>query len=187
MRADSIQLSAPVSEEEARRLKAGDRVLISGTIFTARDAAHRRLAELMELDKELPLELAGQIIYYVGPTPASPGRATGSAGPTTSSRMDRYTPALLERGVRVLIGKGERNEEVADALKKQGAVYLAAVGGAGALLAQKITAAEPVAWPELGTEAIFRMEVTELQAIVVLDARGGNLYQAGRRQFRRQT
>ncbi|MFA5809946.1 MAG: FumA C-terminus/TtdB family hydratase beta subunit, partial [Thermoleophilia bacterium] len=153
------RLTPPLDEADVRELKAGDRVLITGTIYTARDAAHRRMAELIGQGKDLPVELEGQVIYYVGPTPASPGRATGSAGPTTSSRVDRYTPALLSRGPRALIGKGDRSDEVSAALRERGAVYLAAVGGAGAMLAQCIKVAEPVAWAELGTEAVYRMEV----------------------------
>ena len=178
-------ISPPLSEEEARSLEAGTRVLITGTVYTARDAAHRRLVELLERGGEPPFGLAGQIIYYVGPTPASPGRATGSAGPTTSSRVDRFTPALLARGVRAVIGKGDRSPEVAAALGEFGAVYLAAVGGAGALLAEKIRSSEVVAWPELGTEAVHRFEVVDFPAIVVMDAHGGNLYESGRRRFRR--
>lgn len=181
-----ISLTAPLSLEKTRSLVAGDKVLITGTIYTARDAAHRRLIELIEKGGELPFELTGQIIYYVGPTPASPGRATGSAGPTTSSRVDRYTPQLLARGLRAVIGKGDRSPEVARALQAHGAVYLAAVGGAGALLAERIRVAEVVAWPELGTEAIHRFEVSDFPAIVVLDAQGGNLYASGRKKYRRQ-
>jgi fumarate hydratase subunit beta len=180
------KLIPPLDDSVVRELKAGDRVLITGTIYTARDAAHRRMVDLIEQNKDLPVELAGQIIYYVGPTPASPGRATGSAGPTTSSRMDRYTPAILSRGARALIGKGDRSDEVGEALREHGAVYLAAVGGAGALLAQSIKAAEPVAWPELGAEAIYRMEVEDFPAIVVIDSHGGNLYSEGRGSYRRQ-
>ena len=184
--AKPISLTAPLSLEKTRSLIAGDRVLITGTIYTARDAAHRRLIELIEKGGELPFELTGQIIYYVGPTPASPGRATGSAGPTTSSRMDRYTPRLLARGLRAVIGKGDRSPEVAAALQEHGAVYLAAVGGAGALLAERIRVAEVVAWPELGTEAVHRFEVSDFPAIVVMDAQGGNLYESGRKKYRRR-
>ena len=180
------KIHPPVSEDEARSLEAGTKVLITGTVYTARDAAHRRLVEMIERGEDLPIDLGGQIIYYVGPTPASPGKPTGSAGPTTSSRVDRYTPGLLARGVRVLIGKGDRSPEVAAALQKHGAVYLAAVGGAGALLAGRIRNAEVVAWPELGTEAIHRFEVVDFPAIVVMDVHGGNLYKSGRKQFRRR-
>lgn len=180
------RLTPPLAEADVRELNAGDRVLITGTIYTARDAAHRRMAELIGQGQDLPVELKGQVIYYVGPTPASPGRATGSAGPTTSSRVDRYTPALLSRGPRVLIGKGDRSDEVSTALREHGAVYLAAVGGAGAVLAQCIKVAEPVAWAELGTEAVYRMVVEDFPAIVVIDTHGRNLYSEGRSRFRRQ-
>lgn len=181
-----IILKTPLNEETVRTLKAGDRVLITGSILTARDAAHRRMIELIERREALPVELQGQALYYVGPTPASPGRATGSAGPTTSSRVDRYTPSLLALGLRAVIGKGDRSTEVAAALREYGAVYLAAVGGAGALLAEKVVAAEVVAWPELGPEAIHRFEVIEFPAIVVLDAHGGDLYATGRDRYSRR-
>lgn len=181
-----IILTPPVDPGTVSALKAGDRILITGSIYTARDAAHRRMIELIERGEALPVELEGAVLYYVGPTPASPGRPTGSAGPTTSSRVDRYTPELLARGLRVVIGKGDRSQEVADALQEHGAVYLAAVGGAGALLAGSVAAAEVIAWPELGTEAIHRFEVNAFPAIVVMDAHGGNLYQSGRARYRRR-
>jgi fumarate hydratase subunit beta len=180
-------LTPPIDAEAARALKAGDRVLITGSIFTARDAAHRRMIELIDQGESLPVELEDAVLYYVGPTPASPGRPTGSAGPTTSSRVDRYTPALLARGLRAMIGKGDRSPEVAAALQKHGAVYLAAVGGAGALLAKRVAEAEVVAWPELGTEAVHRFEVIEFPAIVVMDAHGGNLYATGRARYRHRS
>lgn len=178
-------LNPPIDSGIVRALRAGDRILITGSILTARDAAHRRMIELIEKGEDLPVELDGAVLYYVGPTPASPGRATGSAGPTTSSRVDRYTPALLARGLRAVIGKGDRSPEVAAALQEHGAVYLAAVGGAGALLAERVVASEVVAWPELGTEAVHRFEVDEFPAIVVIDAHGGNLYETGRARYRR--
>ena len=168
------------------KLRAGDRVLIDGIIYTARDAAHAKLVQLIESGGELPLDLEGQVIYYTGPTPASPGRATGSAGPTTSMRMDRHTPAILSLGVKVLIGKGRRGEEVAAALKQHGAVYLAAVGGAGALLGQRILKAEPVAYAELGPEAIYRLQVESFPAVVAMDTQGGDIYRQGRARYRRQ-
>ncbi len=183
---DPVKISPPVSEEKTRALRAGDKVLITGVIYTARDAAHRRLIELIEQGEELPLPLEGQIVYYVGPTPASPGKATGSAGPTTSSRVDPYTPQLLAQGLRVMIGKGDRSPEVALALSEYGAVYLAAVGGAGALLARKITSGVIAAWPELGPEAIYRFEVCDFPATVVMDSAGGNLYATGRAAYKRQ-
>ncbi|MBI5869538.1 MAG: fumarate hydratase C-terminal domain-containing protein [Actinobacteria bacterium] len=181
-----IILTPPVDPGTVSTLKAGDRILITGSIYTARDAAHRRMIELIERGETLPVELEGAVLYYVGPTPSSPGRPTGSAGPTTSSRVDRYTPELLARGLRVVIGKGDRSPEVAAALQEHGAVYLAAVGGAGALLAERVASAEVVAWPELGTEAIHHFEVNGFPAIVVMDAHGGNLYQSGRARYRRQ-
>ncbi|MHB0914224.1 MAG: Fe-S-containing hydro-lyase [Thermoleophilia bacterium] len=179
-------LTPPLTDADVVDLRAGDAVTISGVIYTARDAAHRRLVEMIDRGEELPVELAGQVIYYTGPTPASPGRATGSAGPTTSSRMDRYTPRLLSAcGVKALVGKGDRAEEVVRALVDNRAVYLAAVGGAGALLAETIVAAEVVAWPELGTEAIHRLEVREFPAIVAIDAEGSSIYHTGRKPYRR--
>ncbi len=182
----TVNLNPPLSAGDIADLKAGDEVLITGIIYTARDAAHQKLAELIEQQQDLPLELEGQVIYYVGPTPPSPGRAVGSAGPTTSSRMDSYTPAILSKGVRATIGKGERSEEVIAALRSHSAVYLAAVGGAGALLAEKIVAASPAAYPELGPEAIYRFEVKDFPAVVVIDSHGGNLYNSGRKRYRQQ-
>lgn len=171
-----VKLMAPLATANVEALAVGDRVLLYGTIYTARDVAHRRLVELLQRGEDLPVALEGQIIYYVGPTPPAGGRPAGSAGPTTSSRMDPFTPALLGTGVRVLIGKGDRGEEVVEALKQHQAVYLAAVGGAGALLAKCIKSAEVVAWPELGTEAVYRLEVEEFPAVVAIDTQGGNIY-----------
>lgn len=182
----AVKLTTPLAEADVIGLRAGDRVLISGTIYTARDVAHRRLVALIEKGEDLPLKLEGQLIYYTGPTPATRGRATGAAGPTTSSRMDRFTPALLAGGVMAVMGKGERSKAVAAALREHGAVYLAAVGGAGAMLAERILRAEVVAYPELGTEAIHRFEVMDFPAIVAIDSRGGNIYESGRAQYRRQ-
>jgi len=179
------KITPPVSEADARALRAGDEVLITGVIYTARDAAHKRLVEAIDHGEELPFDLEGQIVYYVGPTPASPGRAVGSAGPTTSSRVDHLTLPLLAQGLRVMIGKGDREPEVAAALAEHGGAYLAAVGGAGALLAERIESAEVVAWPELGTEAVHRLEVVDFPATVVMDAHGGNLYVSGRARYRR--
>jgi fumarate hydratase subunit beta len=177
------QLAPPLVDSDIAGLNVGDSVSISGVIYTARDAAHRRLDALLEAGEQLPVELAGQIIYYTGPTPASPGRATGSAGPTTSSRMDQYTPRLLAAtGVKALIGKGDRSDEVVAALRENSAVYLAAVGGAGALLAERIISAEVAAWPELGTEAIHRLEVKEFPVLVAIDSRGSSIYGAGRQK-----
>lgn len=181
----AFTLTPPLSLADTEALRAGDRVMIDGIIYTARDAAHRKLLQLVEEGGEPPINLEGQIIYYTGPTPASPGRATGSAGPTTSLRMDRYTPAILELGVRAIIGKGSRGAEVAAALKRHGAVYLAAIGGAGALLGERILESEPVAYEELGTEAIHRMRVESFPVIVAMDRYGGDVYKQGRERYRR--
>ncbi len=168
-----------------RRLRAGDRVLFSGWIYTARDAAHRRLVEAMRAGEPLPLDLRGQVIYYVGPSPAPPGRPVGAAGPTTAGRMDPYTPALLSLGVKGIIGKGRRSEEVRRALIAHGAVYCAAVGGAGALLSRRIRRAEPVLYEELGPEAVYLLEVEGFPAIVVNDILGNDLYEEGIARYRR--
>ncbi len=178
-----VILEPPLSAEEVGALKAGDRVLLRGIIYTARDAAHGRLVALLEEGKQPPVDLVGQVIYYTGPTPPSPGRPTGAAGPTTSIRMDRYTPAILSLGVRAVMGKGERGEEMAEALSEHGAVYLAALGGAGALLARSIVSAEQVAYPDLGTEAIHRLEVKDFPAIVAMDSHGGDLFREGRKRY----
>ncbi len=170
-------LEAPVSTEQARRLVAGDTVSINGVIYTARDAAHKRLIELVKKGEPLPINVRGQMIYYVGPAPARPGQAVGSAGPTTSGRMDAYTPQLLELGLKVMIGKGQRSAEVIEAMKRHGAVYLAAVGGAAALISKRIKKAEVVAYEDLGPEAIHEFHVEDFPAIVVIDSYGTNLYE----------
>ncbi len=180
------KIKAPLSDEDILELKAGDNVLISGVIYTARDAAHKKLIELLDKKKALPLDLKGQIIYYVGPTPAKPGQVIGSAGPTTSGRMDAYTPRMLEKGMKACIGKGFRNQAVKEALQKYKGIYLAAVGGAGALLSKKIKKSEVVAYPELGAEAIHRLEVEDFPATVVNDAYGKDLYLEGARAYARQ-
>jgi len=182
---EPIKITAPFSEEDVMRLHAGDKVLISGVIYTARDAAHKRLMELIYVGKPLPLELKGQVIYYVGPTPAKPGQVIGSAGPTTSGRMDAYTPTLLSLGLRGMIGKGGRNKEVLEAMKKHKAVYFAAVGGAAALIARSIKKADIVAYEDLGAEAIRRLEVVDFPAIVVNDAHGGDLFKQGVEKYRK--
>lgn len=169
-------IEAPMKKEMAKELKAGDYVYISGTIYTARDAAHKRIYETILAGGTPPLHLENEVIYYLGPTPAREGRIIGSAGPTTSSRMDKYTPLLLEHGLTGMIGKGRRSPEVAEAMKRHQAVYFAAVGGAGALLSKCIRAAEVIAYEDLGTEAIRRLKVEKLPVIVVMDAQGGNLY-----------
>lgn len=170
-------IKAPLDAETARSLKAGDYVYITGTIYTARDAAHKRMQETLDAGEKLPVELENNIIYYLGPTPARPGRVIGSAGPTTASRMDKYTPQLLDLGLRGMIGKGKRTQAVQDAIVRNGAVYFAAVGGAGALLSRQIKKAEVIAYEDLGTEAIRRLEVENLPAIVVIDSEGTNLYE----------
>ncbi|MCQ2559690.1 MAG: Fe-S-containing hydro-lyase [Clostridia bacterium] len=174
-------LTAPCQEEVLRELKAGQKVLLNGVIYTGRDAAHQKLSELLARGEKLPLDLQGQIIYYVGPAPARPGQAIGSAGPTTAGRMDAYTPDLLAQGLKVMIGKGKRSPEVKKAMLQHGAVYLAAVGGAAALIAQRIKKCEVIAYPELGTEAIHRLEVENFPAIVINDLAGNDLYEQGRR------
>lgn len=179
------RLQAPLSDDDVLALKAGDNVLISGVIFTARDAAHKKLVELMEKGEELPINLEGQFIYYVGPTPARPGQAIGSAGPTTSGRMDAYTPQMLSRGMKACIGKGLRSQAVKDALVQNKGVYLAAVGGAGALLSKRIKKSEVVAYPELGAEAIHRLEVEDFPATVINDAHGNDLYAEGAKAYAR--
>lgn len=182
---EPIRLTTPISPEDVRNLRAGDQVLLSGVIYTGRDAAHKRLIELLQAGKELPVDLNGQIIYYVGPTPARPGHVIGSAGPTTSGRMDAYAPALIERGLKGMIGKGLRNQCVIDAMKKHGAVYFGATGGAAALLAKRITACEVVAYEDLGPEAIRRLVVEDFPVIVVNDAHGGDLYKEGVKSYER--
>lgn len=179
------RLTPPLSNEVVEALRAGERAVISGVLYTARDAAHRRLAELLDAGKPLPLDLAGQIIYYTGPSPAPPGRPIGSAGPTTASRMDPYTPRLLALGLKAVIGKGARAAEVREALRKYRAVYFTATPGAGALLSRYIVAAEVVAYPELGTEAIHRLQVQDFPVIVANDCHGGDIYEDGVRRYRR--
>lgn len=170
-------INAPLTKEEALKLRAGDMIYITGTIYTARDAAHKRMSEALEKGEELPLELNDNIIYYMGPSPARPGRPIGSAGPTTASRMDKYAPSLLDLGLRGMIGKGKRTKEVSDAIVRNGAVYFAAIGGAGALLSKAITSAEVIAYDDLGTEAIRKLQVEDFPCIVVIDSEGTNLYE----------
>ena len=179
-----IVLRPPLSDSDVEGLRAGDRVLFNGALYTARDAAHARLVALLEEGKPLPFPIEGQVIYYVGPAPARPGAVIGSAGPTTSGRMDIYAPALMAAGLKGMLGKGSRSEEVKAAMAKHRAVYFAATGGAGALLSQRIVKAEVVAYEELGPEAIRRLEVKDLPAIVVNDIHGGDLYREGTSQYR---
>lgn len=178
-------VETPLKNEVVTSLKVGDRVQLNGVIYTGRDAAHKKLVEMLKKGQELPLDLEGQVIYYVGPCPAKPGMVIGSAGPTTSGRMDSYTPPLLEKGLKGMIGKGFRSQAVVESMKKNGGVYFAAVGGAGALLAEKIKKAEVVAFPELGPEAIYRMEVENFPVIVAIDHEGNDLYHTGPRQYRK--
>lgn len=173
-----IKIKTPLSLEVISKLKAGDEVLISGTIYAARDAAHKKFIELIKHGKALPFDIKNQIIYYTGPAPAKPGTVIGSAGPTTSSRMDIYTPQLLKLGLRGMIGKGNRNKEVNDAIRKYKAVYFLVVGGAGALIAKTIKKAELVAFPELGPEALLRLEVENLPVFVAIDSKGKSIFQA---------
>lgn len=177
------KLNTPLKEEDIEKLKAGDKVLITGYILTGRDAAHKKLFELASEGKPLPIDLKGQIIYYVGPTPARPGKVIGSAGPTTSGRMDKYAPLLYSLGLKATIGKGERSKEVKEALKKYKGVYLAAVGGAGALISKFIKSSEVVAYPELGPEAIYRLEVEDFPCIVINDIYGNDLYEMGKEKY----
>ena len=179
----AIRITAPLNRETVRTLKAGDSCLISGVIYTARDAAHKRLCELAAEGKELPLDVKDAIIYFVGPTPAKPGQAIGSAGPTTSYRMDAYSPTLISLGLTGMIGKGKRGPEVVAAMQEHGAVYFGAIGGCGALLSKCIKKAEIVAYEDLGAEAIRRLEVEDFPAIVIIDSEGNNLYESGRANY----
>ena len=176
-------LTTPLSNEDVEKLKAGDIVYLNGIIYTARDAAHKRLVDLINEGKELPFDLNGAVIYYVGPTPPKPGEVIGSAGPTTSYRMDPYAPILIEHGLKGMIGKGKRNQDVIEACKKHKAVYFGAVGGAAALIAKAIKKAEVIAYPELGPEAIRRLEVENFPVVVVNDTYGNDLYAEGRKKW----
>jgi fumarate hydratase subunit beta len=179
-----INIQAPLTDDVILKLKAGDLVLITGVMYTARDMAHKFLVEGHKKGETLPFDLRGQILYYTGPTPAPPGKPIGSAGPTTSYRMDKYTPYLLELGLKGMIGKGSRGEGVKDAIKKNKAVYFAAIGGAGALISKAIRKADVIAYPELGTEAVMRLEVEDFPAVVANDIYGGDLYQTGVEKYR---
>ena len=176
-------ITAPIDKETAGQLRAGDYVYITGTIYTARDAAHKRMYEALEKGETLPLEMKGNVIYYMGPSPAREGRPIGSAGPTTASRMDKYAPALLDLGLIGMIGKGKRSDAVKEAIVRNSAVYFAAVGGAGALLAGSIKASEVIAYDDLGTEAIRRLEVENFPVIVVIDSKGQNLFETAIRVY----
>jgi fumarate hydratase subunit beta len=180
---EPTKIIPPLTEDVVAKLKAGDRVVITGVIYTGRDMAHKSMVEAHLKGEKLPFDLTGQILYYTGPTPSPPGRPIGSAGPTTSYRMDKYTPTLLELGLKGMIGKGPRGQEVKDAIKKCKAVYFAAIGGAGALISRTIKKAEVIAYPELGTEAVMRLEVEDFPAIVVNDMYGEDLYRIGVEQY----
>ncbi len=181
---DPVKIAPPLTNEIVAMLKTGDRVIITGVIYTGRDMAHKLLVEGHRKGEEPPFELTGQILYYTGPTPAPPGKSIGSAGPTTSYRMDKYTPYLLELGLKGMIGKGPRGQEVKTAIKKNNAVYLAAIGGAGALISKAIRKAEVIAYPELGTEAVMRLEVEDFPVVVVNDIYDGDLYQIGVEKYK---
>ena len=177
------RITTPLTEEKVRDLKAGDTVLLSGVIYTGRDAAHKRLVDLVEEGKELPIDVKDAVIYYVGPTPAKPGKAFGSGGPTTSYRMDPYATTLLDLGLKGMIGKGLRNEEVIGSMKKNKAVYFGAIGGAAALIGKSVKKAEIVCYEDLGAEAIRRLEVEDFPVVVVIDSEGNNLYEQGQKAY----
>jgi fumarate hydratase subunit beta len=178
-------ITTPVSDEVIEKLRAGDSITITGYLYTGRDSAHKKLIDLVTAGKELPIDVKGQLIYYVGPTPARPGKIIGSAGPTTSYRMDSFAPTLHKLGLKGTIGKGSRSKEVRESLKKYKGVYLAAVGGAGALISQSIVEAEVIAYPELGPEAIRRVKVKDFPCIVINDMYGGDLYQDGKKEYQK--
>ena len=177
------KIKVPVKKEDIKTLKAGDYVYLTGTIYTARDAAHKRMQETLDRGNELPFPVNGNVIYYMGPSPARQGRPIGSAGPTTASRMDQYTPALLDLGLGAMIGKGKRSQNVIDAMIRNSCVYFAAVGGAGALLSKCIHSSEVVAYEDLGTEAIRKLEIVDMPVVVVIDCEGNNLYETGIKEY----
>ena len=178
-------ITAPITKETARSLHAGDYVYVTGTIYTARDAAHKRMDEALDRGEELPIDIKNQAIYYMGPSPAREGRPIGSAGPTTASRMDKYAPRLLDLGQTAMIGKGKRSQAVIDAIVRNGSVYFAAIGGAGALLSQRIKKSEVVAYDDLGTEAIRKLEVEDFPVVVVIDSQGNNLYETAIKEYQK--
>lgn len=178
-----IKLQTPLTEEKILNLKAGDSVLLSGIIYSARDAAHKRLIDLLNEGKELPLNIKDETIYYVGPSPAKPGNVIGSAGPTTSYRMDAYAPTLMDLGLKGMIGKGARNKEVIDAIKRNKGIYFGAIGGAAALIGKSIIKSEIIAYEDLGAEAIRRMEVKDMPLVVIIDAKGNSLYEIGQQDY----
>lgn len=178
------KIQAPISNEDAKSLRAGDYVYITGTIYTARDAAHKRMYEALEKNQQLPIEMANNIIYYMGPSPAREGRPIGSAGPTTASRMDKYAPKLLDLGLKGMIGKGKRSQAVRDTIVRNGSVYFAAIGGAGAILSKCIKKSEVIAYDDLGTEAIRKLYVEDFPVIVVIDSEGNNLYETAIEKYK---
>jgi len=181
-----MKIQVPMTEETARQLRAGQQCLLSGVLYTARDAAHKRLTEALDRGEELPMDLEGAVIYYVGPTPARPGQVIGSAGPTTSGRMDAYAPRLLALGQTGMIGKGSRSREVVEAMKRCGAVYFGATGGCGALLASRVRSCRCIAYEDLGPEAIYRLEVEDFPVTVVIDTLGNDLYKIGPEEYKRR-
>jgi fumarate hydratase subunit beta len=181
--AEAIRITTPLTLEKVKSLKAGDSVLISGVIYAARDAAHKKMVEALQRGEKLPVDFTDQVIYYVGPSPAKPGNPIGSAGPTTSGRMDRYTPALIEQGLRGMIGKGYRSQEVVAAMKKHGVTYFAAIGGAAALIARSIKKYDVLAYRDLGPEALAALTVEDFPAIVVIDCEGNNFYEQGQKIY----
>lgn len=183
---DYINLTPPLTEEVVSKLKAGDRVLINGVMYTGRDAAHKKMVELIQKGAPMPFDPKGQIIYFVGPAPAKPGQVMNSAGPTTSGRMNKFSPIVIGAGLKGMVGKGEMGAEVVEAMKKHKAVYMVATGGAGALIADTIVKAEVVAWEELGPEAVRRLEVKDFPAIVAQDCHGGNIYVEGVKKYKRE-
>lgn len=178
-----IKLTTPLTEEKTKNLKAGDSVLLSGVLYTGRDAAHKRLIDLLDQGKELPINVKDEVIYYVGPSPAKPGMVIGSAGPTTSYRMDPYAPRLLDLGLKGMIGKGARNQEVIDAIVRNKAVYFGAIGGAAALIGKSIVSSEIIAYEDLGAEAIRKIEVKDMPLVVIIDSEGTNLYETGKKEY----
>lgn len=179
-----VKITTPLTEEKSKRLKAGDTVLLSGIIYTGRDAAHKRLIELLDNHEELPLSIKGEIIYYVGPSPAKPGQVIGSAGPTTSYRMDPYAPKLLDLGLRGMIGKGDRSKEVIEAIIRNNGVYFGAIGGAAALIGKSIVKSKIIAYEDLGAEAIRQIEVKDMPLVVIIDSEGTNLYEVGQKDYK---
>lgn len=183
--AEAIRITTPLTKEQALKLKAGDSVLITGTILAARDAAHKIMVETLDRGEQLPVDFTDQIIYYVGPSPAKPGNPIGSAGPTTSGRMDAYTPQMIEQGLRGMIGKGYRSKEVMDSMKQHGVVYFAAIGGAAALIAKSVKKYEVLAYEDLGPEALAALTVEDFPAIVIIDTEGNNFYEIGQKPYQK--